>query len=78
MDVLLLLARRLVKAASAPSWRVESNVVERCRAAGIRKEDISFARDTYTFNNPGAPSEFVDTFRRYYGPTMNAFDAAET
>jgi hypothetical protein len=26
---------------------------------------------------PGVPSEFVDTFRRYYGSTMNAFDAAE-
>ena len=23
------------------------------------------------------PSEFVAAFRRYYGPTMNAFDAAE-
>src|SRR6478752_6302911 len=34
-------------------------------------------RDTYTFNFPGAPSEFVDAFRKYYGPTMNAFDAAE-
>lgn len=24
----------------------------------------------------GAPAEFVDTFRQYYGPTMNAFEAA--
>jgi SAM-dependent methyltransferase len=35
------------------------------------------ARDTYTFNSPGAPSELLATFRKYYGPTMNAFDAAE-
>jgi SAM-dependent methyltransferase len=62
---------------SPMTWGVESNVVERFGAAGIAKEDISFARDTYTFNYPGSPSEFVDTFRRYYGPTMNAFDAAE-
>jgi len=62
---------------SPMTWGVESNVVERFGAAGIPKEDISSARDTYTFNYPGTPSEFVDTFRRYYGPTMNAFDAAD-
>ena len=62
---------------SPMTWGVDSNVVERFGAAGIPNEDISFARDTYTFNYPGAPSEFVDKFRRYYGPTMNAFDAAE-
>ena len=62
---------------SPMTWGVESNVAERFGGAGIPKEDISFVRQTYTFNYPGAPSEFVDTFRRYYGPTMNAFDAAE-
>lgn len=62
---------------SPMTWGVESNVVERFGAAGIPKEDISFVRDTYTFNFQGSPSGFVDTFRRYYGPTMNAFDAAE-
>jgi hypothetical protein len=35
-------------------------------------------KDTYSFNFPGPPSEFVDVFRKYYGPTMNAFEAAET
>ena len=62
---------------SPMTWGVESNVVDRFGGAGIPKEDISFVRDTYTFNYPGPPSEFVDMFRRYYGPTMNAFDAAE-
>jgi ubiquinone/menaquinone biosynthesis C-methylase UbiE len=62
---------------SPMTWGVESNVVERFGEAGIPKEDISFVRQTYTFNYPGSPSEFVDTFRRYYGPTMNAFDAAQ-
>lgn len=33
-------------------------------------------RDTYTFNFDGTPTEFVAAFRDYYGPTMNAFDAA--
>jgi hypothetical protein len=41
--------------------------------AGIGKT----ALDTYTFNFPGTPSRFVDEFRRYYGPTMNAFEAAD-
>ena len=34
-------------------------------------------RDTFTFKMPKPPSEFLDIFRRYYGPTMNAFEAAE-
>ena len=62
---------------SPMTWGVENNVIERFAGAGVPKEKISFVRDTYTFNFPGTPSEFVDTFRKYYGPTMNAFDAAE-
>ena len=62
---------------SPMTWGVESNVIERFTAAGIPKENISFARDTFTFNFPGTPSQFVDAFRKYYGPTMNAFEAAE-
>jgi ubiquinone/menaquinone biosynthesis C-methylase UbiE len=59
------------------TWGVESNVIERFTAAGIPKDNISFARDTFTFNFPGTPSAFVDEFRKYYGPTMSAFEAAE-
>jgi hypothetical protein len=59
------------------TWGVENNVIERFMAAGIPKENISFERDTFVFNFPGTPSEFVDAFRKYYGPTMNAFEAAE-
>jgi SAM-dependent methyltransferase len=62
---------------SPMTWGVESNVIERFTAAGIPKENISFVRDTFTFNFPGTPKEFVDAFRKYYGPTMNAFEAAE-
>jgi ubiquinone/menaquinone biosynthesis C-methylase UbiE len=62
---------------SPMTWGVENNVVERFAGAGIPKEKISFVRDTYTFNFSGTPSEFVDAFRTYYGPTMNAFEAAE-
>lgn len=62
---------------SAMIWGIESNVIERFGAAGVPAENISFARDTFTFNFPGTPSELVDEFRKYYGPTMNAFEAAE-
>jgi len=62
---------------SPMTWGVESNVIERFEAAGISKDKISFIKDTYTFNYQGTPSEFVSEFRKYYGPTMNAFDAAE-
>ena len=62
---------------SPMTWGIESNVIERFTAAGVPKEKISFVRDTYTFNFPGAPSALVEAFRQYYGPTMNAFDAAE-
>ncbi len=62
---------------SPMTWGVESNVIERFGAAGIAQEKISCDRDTYTFNFPGAPSDLVAVFRTYYGPTMNAFGAAE-
>jgi ubiquinone/menaquinone biosynthesis C-methylase UbiE len=62
---------------SPMTWGIENNVIERFAAAGIPKEKISFAKDTYTFNFPSAPSELVSAFRKYYGPTMNAFEAAE-
>ena len=62
---------------SPMTWGIESNVIERFAAAGVPKEKIAFVRDTYTFNFPGPPSELVDAFRKFYGPTMNAFEAAE-
>jgi ubiquinone/menaquinone biosynthesis C-methylase UbiE len=58
-------------------WGVEDQVIERFGKACIPKENISFTRDTFTFNAPYSPSEFVNAFKNYYGPTMNAFDAAE-
>src|SRR5213079_1701031 len=61
---------------SPMTWGVEDNVIERFAAAGVPKEKISFERDTYTFNYPGTPSDLLAAFRTYYGPTMNAFEAA--
>jgi hypothetical protein len=58
------------------TWGVESNVIERFSDAGISREDISFSRDTYTFDFSDTPAKFLETFREFYGPTMNAFEAA--
>src|SRR6476620_10660960 len=38
---------------SPMTWGVENNVIERFTGAGVSKEKISFARDTWTFNYPG-------------------------
>lgn len=62
---------------SPMTWGIESNVIERFGKAGIPEENISFIRDTYTFNARCTPTEFVAMFRTFYGPTMNAFEAAE-
>ena len=44
---------------SPMTWGVEDNVIERFAAAGVPEEKISFERDTYMFNFPGAPSELL-------------------
>jgi SAM-dependent methyltransferase len=61
---------------SPMGWGVPNNVIERFGAVGIAWEGITCERNTYVFDFKGSPSEFVDTFRQYYGPTMNAFEAA--
>ncbi len=58
-------------------WGVETSVIDRFEQAGISKEDISFSKETFTFVADYSPSEFVQVFKNYYGPTMNAFEAAE-
>jgi SAM-dependent methyltransferase len=62
---------------SPMTWGVESNVMERFAGAGVDAERVSFVRETFSFSYPGSPAGLVDLFRRYYGPTMNAFEAAE-
>jgi len=62
---------------SPMTWGVEANVIERFTGAGVPRDKISAVRDSYTFNFPAAPSALVAEFRSYYGPTMNAFEAAE-
>jgi SAM-dependent methyltransferase len=62
---------------SPMTWGIESNVIERFAAAGVPGANISFVKDTYTFNASMSPAAFLADFRNYYGPTMNAFAAAE-
>jgi ubiquinone/menaquinone biosynthesis C-methylase UbiE len=62
---------------SPMTWGVESNVIERFVAAGISKENVYCVRDTYHFEFSESPVKLVDAFRKFYGPTMNAFEAAE-
>ena len=59
-------------------WGVESHVIERFGQAGVPREKISMAKDTYYFVSASkGPADFIGLFRRFYGPTMNAFEAAE-
>ncbi|MEJ1237509.1 class I SAM-dependent methyltransferase [Chryseolinea sp. T2] len=58
-------------------WGVEDQVIDRFEKAGISKENISFEKDTFTFQAAFPSSTFLDKFRYYYGPTMNAFEAAQ-
>jgi ubiquinone/menaquinone biosynthesis C-methylase UbiE len=62
---------------SPMTWGVEHNVLERFAGAGIAGESISFAKDTYAFEFSDTPAKFLETFKNFYGPTMNAFEAAE-
>lgn len=62
---------------SPMTWGIENTVTERFVAAGCKAEKISFSRETYIFNYSGTPAEYISEFRNFYGPTMNAFEAAE-
>lgn len=62
---------------SPMTWGMEDKVTERFVAAGVPTRNVSFLRDTFTFRYPGPPSALLEAFRKFYGPTMNAFEAAE-
>ena len=61
---------------SPMTWGDEAQVRERFEAAGIQPGDIAFERATWCFREEGPPTDLLETFRRFYGPTMNAFEAA--
>ena len=63
---------------SPMTWGVETHIIERFGKAGVPKEKISMVKDTYHFiSSDKSPTHFIESFSRFYGPTMNAFEAAE-
>jgi SAM-dependent methyltransferase len=62
---------------SPMTWGVEHDVLERFGKAGVVADQISFDRRSYSFNYSAPPNELLEVFRAFYGPTMNAYAAAE-
>jgi len=63
---------------SPMTWGVEDHIIERFGQAGVPKEKISMVKDTYSFiSNDKSPTEFIELLEKYYGPTMNAVEAAQ-
>src|SRR6059036_3973929 len=63
---------------SPMTWGVDTQIIERFGQAGVSKDKISMVKDTYYFISPDkSPAQLIDSFRRFYGPTMNAFEAAQ-
>jgi len=62
---------------SPMTWGLESHIIERFGRAGVPKENISAVTDTYYFaHSEKSPTECIELFERFYGPTMTAVDAA--
>ena len=63
---------------SPMTWGMESHIIERFGGAGVPKEKISMVKDTYYFTSPDqSPTQVINVFERFYGPTMNAVEAAQ-
>jgi hypothetical protein len=63
---------------SPMTWGVDAHIIERFGQAGVPREKISMVKDKYYFLSPDkSPADFIESFRRFYGPTMNAFEAAQ-
>src|ERR1700733_3600699 len=63
---------------SPMTWGVDTHIFERFGRAGVPREKISPVKDTFLFGSPDiSPADLIETFRQFYGPTMNAFEAAE-
>ena len=63
---------------SPMTWGVDTHIIERFGQAGVPRERISLTKDT-RFTSPRISRtrrEVIELFRRYYGPTMNAYAAA--
>jgi ubiquinone/menaquinone biosynthesis C-methylase UbiE len=62
---------------SPMTWGVENHIIERFGQAGVPRENISMLKDTYYFaHSDKSPTQFIELFESFYGPTMNAVEAA--
>ncbi len=63
---------------SPMTWGVETQVIERFGNAGVPQDKIFMVKDTFScVSADKSPTEVVELFKRFYGPTMNAFEAAQ-
>jgi ubiquinone/menaquinone biosynthesis C-methylase UbiE len=62
---------------SPMTWGVETHIIERFGRAGVPKEKISMVKDTYSFISEKSAADFIESLERFYGPTMNAVEAAQ-
>ena len=63
---------------SPMTWGVDTHIIERFGQAGVPKEKISMVKDIYSFISPDkSPAHFIELLERFYGPTMNAYEAAQ-
>ena len=64
---------------SPMTWGVDTHVIERFVQAGVKEEGISMVKDTFSFDSADkTPADVIESFRLFYGPTMNAFEAAQS
>jgi ubiquinone/menaquinone biosynthesis C-methylase UbiE len=62
---------------SPMTWGVEAHIIERFGKVGVPKEKISMGKEPFAFiSAEKSPARFIELLERYYGPTMNAYDAA--
>jgi SAM-dependent methyltransferase len=61
---------------SPMTWGIEADVLERFGKAGIPADRVTCERGTFVFAAPVPPADVLGWFRDFYGPTMNAYSAA--
>jgi ubiquinone/menaquinone biosynthesis C-methylase UbiE len=62
---------------SPMTWGVDTHILERFGKAGVPASSITMTKDTYVFIGADTtPEQYIELFARYYGPTMNAVEAA--
>jgi len=62
---------------SPMTWGVDTHIIERFGQAGVPTAKISMVKDIFYFKSPDSPTHFIESFERFYGPTMNAVEAAQ-